>query len=940
MMKNITQTEIEDELVAIVSQLLQETNAMRKRDIKLDDSLHKNLGIDSISRAELFRRIEAAFDVTVPDRLMMEADTLNDIATFVVTADPRIKKATPKQIITTHGAKSTVDPSRAETLVDLLLLYAANSPDKPHIFFQMENGGEEIITYGQLLTSALRVAAGLRDRGLKEGDTVAIMQPTTPKFFYTFFGTMLAGGIPVPIYPPFRMHMLESYARVESIILRNAEARFLVTFEEAENLSRLLKGFVPSLKEVTTVDDLMSDQTLKDISQPKSDSFAFIQYTSGSTSDPKGVLLSHFNLIKNISTYGKSVKLNPDDVVVSWLPLYHDFGLIGAWLGSLYHGMPLVLLTPFSFLNHPERWLWAIHYHRGTVSGAPNFAYEFCVRKIEPSMIEGLDLSSWRLAANGAEKVYPRTLQDFNNKFAPYGLKRTTLMPVYGLAESTVGLTIPPLNREFLIDTVDRKKLEEERIAEPATANHTLEFVGCGMAMPEHEIRVVDDEGHVLPERHIGNLHFRGPSNMQGYFNNPRATAAVYHDGWIDSGDLAYLVNGEVFPTGRRKDLIIKAGRNLYPAEIEELVGNVPGIRQGCVIAFGLTDTERGTEKLVVVAETRETKKTAREKIITDINETMSVALDIIPDEVVLVATRVVPKTSSGKLQRSACKKMYETGQLGKFQLPPWMQIAKLGALWLMQKISAGSKWLLKAIYTLYVALLVIVTMLPLYVIVRFGSSLRAEKACQSWARWILTLACCPLKIVDEQHLQQDTPVIFAANHASYVDAIVTLAVAPIGTRFVAKRELLVAPIIRTFMSKLNFMAVDRVDFSKGVEDTKNIEQTLRDGSSVFIFPEGTFSYAAGLRPFRLGAFKIAAETDSAIVPIAIKGTRGILRGEEKLVRPGRITVTVSAPVKAINVEWQSITRFRDEVRIEIARHCGEPSLDYIAAQTIAPRRT
>ena len=216
-----------------------------------------------------------------------------------------------------------------------------------------------------------------------------------------------------------------------------------------------------------------------------------------------------------------------------------------------------------------------------------------------------MDLSSLRIAANGAEKVYQRTLEQFAEKFVPYGFDRKALLPVYGLAESTVGLAIPPLGRDFWVDHVDRKKFEEDRWAIPATGKNALSFVSCGLPIDGHEIRIVDDKNLELPERHVGNLQFRGPSSMQGYYHNARATQAVYHDGWIDSGDLAYQVKGEIFITGRRKDLIIKAGRNLYPAEIEELVGSIPGVRQGCVTAFGVTEAQRGTEQLVVVAETR-----------------------------------------------------------------------------------------------------------------------------------------------------------------------------------------------------------------------------------------------------------------------------------------------------------------------------------------------
>src|SRR3990167_8243408 len=460
-MEKISNHDTLHELTALIRQLLAESGEPYQREIKPDASLNRHLGIDSLSRAELFQRIEKKFAVTIPDRLLAEADTVNDILQFLKTARPKKITSTSQKIVTSHGKQSSVNPKEAKTLIDVLLLYGEKSADKPHIYFQKEDGGEEVITYGQLLKSSLRVALGLKERGLKEGDTIAIMQPTHPGFFYTFLGTLLAGGVPVPIYPPFRAHMLEAYAKTESKILNNAEVRFLVTFEQAENLSRLVQAFVPSLKEVITVNALLQPKELSSYFHAKSDHFALIQYTSGSTNDPKGVLLTHANLLANIRAYGKAIAVTPDDIAVSWLPLYHDLGLIGMWLGSLYHGIPLILMTPFAFLNRDRKWLWNIHYHRGTLSGAPNFAYELCLRKIEPAMIEGLDLSSWRMAANGAEKIYPRTLQQFAEKFAPYGFKREALLPVYGLAESTVGLAIPKVGQVFRLDRIDRKKFEE-----------------------------------------------------------------------------------------------------------------------------------------------------------------------------------------------------------------------------------------------------------------------------------------------------------------------------------------------------------------------------------------------------------------------------------------------------------------------------------------------
>jgi acyl carrier protein len=938
-MTTLSQADIEKELIALTKQLLVESGDKQKREIKLDSSLQQHLRIDSMTRAELFQRIEEAFSVRLPDRMLADVETLNDIAVYLYSAGPSITKAVPNPVVIAQDANAQIDLAKINTLIDALLLYGETTPNKPHIYFQTDDGQEEIITYGKLLKYSLRLAQGLKMRGLKEGETVAIMQPTNPGFFYTFLGILLAGGVPVPIYPPFRMHMLEAYAKLEARILNNAEVRVLVTFDKAENLSRLLQAFVPSLKHVTTVEELMAETPLEKPFMAKPESFAFIQYTSGSTSDPKGVLLTHSNLLANIRAYGKAIQVQPTDVAVSWLPLYHDMGLIGMWLGSLYFGVPLVLLTPFSFLYHPERWLWAIHYHRGTLSGAPNFAYELCVRKINPALLEGLDLSSWRMAANGAEKIYPRTIEQFANKFAQYGFKRNALLPVYGLAESTVGLAIPPLYREFLVDYVDRKAFEEERRAVAVDDKSALSFVACGVPIEGHDIRIVDEQGKPLPERHVGTLQFRGPSSMQGYYNNPEATKAIIHDGWLDSGDLAYQANGEVYITGRRKDLIIKAGRNLYPSEIEEMVGAVPGVRQGCVAAFAVSDNVRGTEQLVVVAETREKNKIAREKIIDDIKDAMMVALDIVPDQVLLVALHTVPKTSSGKLQRAACKIMYVENRLTKFRIPPWMQIAKLGLASFARKSMAVFARVCKFIFTCYAALAASFVLIPVYFIARFASQAVTAKACKLAGRLILYAMFCPFKIVGKDNLKKVTPVIYVSNHASYLDALVLMAVLPAGTRFVAKKELLSAPFISTLMRKLNFLSIDRLDLSKGLEDTKHIQEALKAGDSVMIFPEGTFGYASGLRPFRLGAFKIAAENNISICPIALQGTRTILRECEKLVRPGRVKVTVCEPVHPNGSEWHDVTQLRDKVREEIINYCGEPSLDFIAAQTIAVRR-
>lgn len=931
-MKNNEQ-QAEQQLLTITQQLLVEADPDFHRKLSLTDSLQNQLGIDSLGRAELFHRIEKNFNVQLPDKLIAEAETLQDILTATLHANPAIKLQQPN-ITQTKLEKANLDPHEAKTLLDVLLLYAITTPNRPHIYLQDEYGNEEIITYGQLLNNSQRVAFEFLKKGLRPGETIAIMQPTNAGFFYTFFGTLLIGCIPVPIYPPFRLHQIESYARQESRILRNAEVRLLVTFQEAEKLSKLLRVFVPSLKEVVTVNSLLKNNEKAPIRTVEETDFALIQYTSGSTSDPKGVLLTHQNLLANIRAYGQAIEVKDTDVAVSWVPLYHDLGLIGMWFGSLYHGIPLTLLSPLTFLNRPERWLWAIHYHRGTLSGGPNFAYELCVKKIEPDSIKGLDLSSWRMAANGAEAIQPKTLDRFYEKFAPYGFRKESFLPVYGLAESSVCVTTSPLNRLPKIDKIQRMYFEREGQAIATNEKNALEFVSCGKPIPKHAIRIVDPQMQALPERHIGPIQFSGPSSMQGYYGNSEATQAIYHDGWWDTGDVGYIAEGELFVTGRKKDLIIKAGRNLYPPEIEELTAQVDGVRQGCVVAFGIGDTTRGTEKLIVIAETREKNSKQKEQITQHINEKIASALDVTPDQIILVLPQTIPKTSSGKLQRSACKMAYINGKLTRKRTPFWLQLSKLSLRFSGMKAFKWFKTIAKVFYTVYLYLIFFITVLPAAILILILPHNLATRVSKYWAKILLFFTFVPIKIRGKENLPSRNDVkarLYACNHASYIDSLILLAYLPTGTCFAAKSELFNVFIVKNLLHKLNYIPVNRTDVVKGIEVTNTIKSALNKGQSIIIYPEGTFSYASGMLPFKLGAFKIATETDTSIIPLSLAGTRHILRGDEWLFSWGKITLTVHQVIQPSGVSWQEISLFRDQVKEQIAKNSGEKILNLIA---------
>lgn len=931
---NIKQQDMEAQLLNLVIVFLKEFEAERAlQALTIRASLEKDLGIDSLGKVELFRRIEHHFLVRLPESTMTQAESLQDIIRIISQAERIEGKTDAKQTLSPLLETISVDISHSLTFIDVLQTYAKQVPSRPHIYFQNERKEEQLINYGQLYAEAKKVAQTLINHGIQRGESIAIMLPTCDTFFYSFIGILLIGAIPVPLYPPVRPNQLEDYAKRAVKILQNAEARILITFSQAKRLSQILKNFVPSLKAVLTKKDFENTEVMTKEFITSPEEIALIQYTSGSTGDPKGVTLLHQNIFANVQSISESLPIQPTDVGISWLPLYHDMGLMN-WLGALYSGVPTTILSPITFLTRPEQWLWAIHCHRGTISGGPNFAYELCVNKINPRDIEGLDLSSWRFAFSGAEAVNPKTLDRFAKKFEPYGFQIESFSPLYGLAEATVGLTFPGARRKPPIDRIDRHALETVGEASPVQAGdgkNILEIVGCGIPMPGYDLRITDDNQKELPERHLGNIQFKGPSAMQGYYNNPVATQKAFHDGWWDTGDLGYLVGKEIFITGRKKDLIIKAGQNIFPEEIEEVVAHVEGIRKGCAVAFGIHEQKMGTEKLIVVIEIYDKAEYAKQKIRADIIKEMVATLGITPDEIVLVSPRTVPKTSSGKLQRSACKALYLHGKLKKYKLPVTLQMIKLTLKSAYKKMSGWIARFAKLIYTFYLAVVLFVTFSFGWLITLFSSKKYSKKIFHFLSRLFFRLVFCPIRITEKNKNKKDKAMVYVMNHASYADSLLAIAVLPAGTTFVVKKEVLENFILKSFLKRLSYIAVDRTDFSKSLEIKNEVSKTLQQGNSVVIFPEGTFSYATGLRPFRLGAFSVSVETGMPICPVAVNGMRRILRGVEKLVRPGLIQVTIGDPIYPQSHDWNEVVRLHGLVRAEIAKHCGEPVIDLVS---------
>ena len=911
---------VQARVLNLVDEFVSELRGGSDRRVRPNDSLEQDLGIGSLERVELAVRLEQAFDVRLGDEVMVEAETPVDLVSAITTAGP----AETSAAVPTQAAPAVTAPAAAVTLIDALEWHATRTPDRIHIHLREDDGVETPITYGALWEQSVAVANGLAARRIGQRETVAIMLRTEQAFFPTFLGTLLAGCIPVPLYPPVRANRIEEYAERQVGILRNAGARLLITFAEIERLAGVLVPQVPSLAAVVTPDALSEAGGAAGIRYARgargSSESALIQYTSGSTGSPKGVLLSHANLLANIRAIEQGLGARPGDVAVSWLPLYHDMGLIGSWLGTMYMGVPLVLMSPLAFLARPIRWLRALHDHRGTLSPAPNFAYDLCSQRIRDDELEGLDLSSARRLLNGSEAVHPESLERFLKRFAPLGLKPEALCPVYGLAECSVALAVPPVGRGPRIDAIDRQVYQEHGRAEPVEASEAaLRVVSCGSALPKHALRVVDQSGQPVADRRAGRVQFRGPSATAGYYRNPDATSGLIGaDGWLETGDIGYLADGELFVTGRDKDIIIKGGRNLHPHEAEELASGVEGVRAGCVAAFGVGDPARGTERFVVVVETRQTSAATRQRIKTEVTNRITAALGVPPNLVVPAPPGAVLKTSSGKIRRAATRDAYLAGRLANPRSATAVQWARVFARSALARCRQWGARLLKTAFTAYVWLLLLLTAPPAWVLLAVGPRGRwPTRLIGAWTKLILAVTGCRLE-VDGLDRAGSEPAVYVANHVSFLDPVVIMAALPADVCFAVKGRLVHYPLVGTTIRKAGHVTLDKSDHAQRIDDAAAIIAPLREGRSLFIFPEGTFTEAPGLLPFRLGAFRAAADTGRPVVPVAISGTHRVFPAGTLLVWPGRIKVTFGQPLAPEGNDWREIVRLRDAARTAI----------------------
>ncbi len=550
---------------------------------------------------------------------------------------------------------------RPQTLITCAAHLVQHAPDGNAVTL-IAPDDRQTITYRTFFEQSAHYARALEKAGVQPGDLVVLVLQHGADVLYAFWGALLLGAIPsiMPFLTP-KLDPRRYYDSVRKLVMLS-EVKAVITYPgQQPDLEEHLAG-IATLGAIINVDDLEPEGTLAHYLQRATAApgdTAFLQHSSGSTGLQKGVMLSHEAVLNQIAAYSAAIDLTPDDVIVSWLPLYHDMGLIAGFIMPVVQGVPLVLMSPFHWVREPLALLRAIDDYNATLCWLPNFAYTFMATRVRRSALggDGLDLGSMRAFINCSEPVRAESHTHFADRYAAHGLDPRTLHTCYAMAENTFAVTQSPLDRPPTLDTVDRDTLMEQRRAVPApqdSARPTVTLVSCGTPIPNTTLRVVDDQRRDLPARHVGEIALRSDCMLSGYYHRPDETAQAMQDGWYFTGDLGYIADGELYITGRKKDLIIVSGKNIYPQDIENLLNDVPGVHPGRVVAFGVYNEDLGTEDIAVIVEAETGDPATHAAITREVRQRVAQATDVMARYVHITGPNWLVKTSSGKIARAA----------------------------------------------------------------------------------------------------------------------------------------------------------------------------------------------------------------------------------------------------------------------------------------------
>ncbi len=550
------------------------------------------------------------------------------------------------------------------TFSHLLQRWIQDDPERVSIYLQHAGEPDLSITYWTLYEGASAYMNTYKRERVKSGDVIVLILQHGRDLAFSYWGAILYGAIPSIL--PFLTEKLspERYQADLASLISITRPTAIVTYPEFESVVRGALHEGDSVHSVICSNSIegYSEVNFSDLPglQRSPNDVAILQHSSGSTGLQKGVALSHRAVLSQLETYSKYLELNANDVIVSWLPLYHDMGLISGFLMPILFGVPLVLMSPFDWIGAPYMLMQSVSRYRGTLTWLPNFAYNFCTQKIRDRHLAGVNLSSWRAVINCSEPVKWESHQAFYEKFKGFGLQENALQTCYAMAENVFAVTQSDLTSQPMYELVDRDSFFIDRVARPAfDGRGTLTLMSSGRALSNAQLRILDEHGKDVPERKVGEIALKSDCMLTGYYNRPEITKKAFHDGWYLTGDFGYLADGELYITGRKKDMIIVGGKNIYPQDLESLISDVSGVHPGRVVAFGMFDESAGTEEVVIVAEVETDDAEKRRQITEAIRLMVNKNTAVVLRHILLVEPKWILKTSSGKVARIANREKY-----------------------------------------------------------------------------------------------------------------------------------------------------------------------------------------------------------------------------------------------------------------------------------------
>jgi len=542
-----------------------------------------------------------------------------------------------------------------KTILHILKSHYENRPEEIALYLQQAGHDDMVISVKELLTRAVGAQQMLEEYNINPGEVVMLVFQHGESLIYSYFGTILHGAIPSLM--PYLTEKLqpERYRAELKALIEITQPAAILTYAafEAEVRASLMDG--DSVRAVIVAEDLrLGGEPIFDLERRKPEDIFLLQHSSGTTGLQKGIALSHRSVLNQINIYADVLHISKDDVIVSWLPLYHDMGLIAGYLLPLLHGIPLVLMSPFDWVRAPYRLMHAISQYKGTLVWLPNFAYNFCAQKTRGRHMENVDLSSLRAVINCSEPMQHESHELFFNAFNQYGFNKSALATCYAMAENTFAVTQGGIDGLFMVEKVDRVSLQIDRIAKPVIGEEPFVYmVSAGKPIPNTSVKILDNQGNALSDRFIGEIALQSDCMLTEYYHRPDITEKSFIDGWFLTGDYGYLLDGELFITGRKKDMIIVGGKNIYPQDLERLAFDVPGVHPGRVVAFGIFSNQIGTEQVVIVAETDTNDENEKTRIAQEIRMIVAQGSAIVLRKVYIVKKGWIIKTSSGKTARS-----------------------------------------------------------------------------------------------------------------------------------------------------------------------------------------------------------------------------------------------------------------------------------------------